>query len=70
MVSNKENDKMVDGIIDPNEPIESIRSILVRLRKCATGETFPFWDKEEIPDLIIQEIDDILNILRERELHN
>lgn len=32
------------------------------LKECANGKKFPYWGKEERPDLIIQEIDEIINL--------
>ena len=45
--------------------IEEFRETLEHLRQCATGQKYPFWEKEERVDLIIEEIDNLLKKIKE-----
>lgn len=42
-------------------------SRLIDIQECATGKRFPFWEMEERPRLMSEEIDELINDLQEDE---
>jgi hypothetical protein len=40
---------------------------LEEIKKCCTGERYPFWEKEERPQLIYDEIDDLIKKIESLE---
>jgi hypothetical protein len=44
--------------------LEEVKEKFEYLKQCANGQKFPYWDLDERPSLIIQEIDNIINNLK------
>lgn len=44
--------------------LEEVEEKFEYLKQCANGQKFPYWDLDERPSLIIQEIDSIINNLK------